>query len=148
MKKFFEILVADILVVVVAMVFMLPVPAVSTAEGYVPSPSMESIYGVKSDFFSSSKVAHHLSIYDVMLVDFDDEEANVYESGEVDGYFYFPELPDRLVLVLLSDGGNYIAPASFNVVSRYCVHARFFLEDLRDFSTFNGLYLILVEYLL
>ncbi len=89
-----------------------------------------------------------MSIYDVMLVDFNDEEANVYESGEVDGYFYFPELPDRLVLVLLSDGGNYIATASFNVVSRYCVHARFQLEDLRDFSTFNGLYLILVEYLL
>lgn len=148
MKKSLKIMVAVVFMAAAIMVFELHAPFASMAEDYVPSPSMESIYGVKADYFSSSKSSHHLSIFDAMLVDFNDDEVNVYESGEVDGYFTFPMLPDRLVLVLLFDGGNYIAPASFNVVNSYCIHARFHLEDLRDFSTFNGLYLILVEYLL
>ncbi len=142
MKSVLKITVAAILVVVLLM------PLFATTEDACPSPSVEDFYGVNSDFFNLSSVSHHLSVYDVMMVDFDENEVNVYESGQIDGYFNFPLLPDRLVLVILYDGGNYIAPASFNLVSPYCIHARFYLEDLRNFSTYTGLYLILVEYLL
>lgn len=134
------------LILVAVMVFALLIPFWGTSEGYVPSPSVDSIYGVKSDYFKLSSAPYHLTIYDVMLVDFDDEEANVYDSGLVEGDFTFPVVSERLVLVFLFDG-FHIAQGSFNMVTTNCIRARFFLEDLREFSTFTGLYLILVEYM-
>lgn len=133
MKKFISI------VLLIAFSFLICVPSISEV---VKSPTVESFYQVKSDFFQKSLALFDLEVVDVMMVDILFENSG--EHDVIDAELEFPAVPEDLTAVILFDGW-FIAHGQWDYTSGHSLHVYFWTDDLAQFGRTDSLYLILIH---
>ena len=133
MKKFISI------VLLIAFSFLICVPSISEV---VKSPTVESFYQVKSDFFQKSLALFDLEVVDMMMVDIHVD--NFSGRDVIDAELEFPIVPEDLTAVILFDGW-FIAHGQWDYTSGHSLHVYFWTDDLAQFEHMNGLYLVLIR---
>ena len=100
-------------------------------------------YDVQSLYISKYETPYALELVDSMLVNLEWDKLS--EHDVIDAELKFPEVPEELALVVLTDGFN-IVHGQWDLTSFHSLHAYFWTDDLLQLNGKNGLYLLLLKY--
>lgn len=130
-------------IVLILFVIILVIIINNAEAEFIPSISIDSLYYTDSEAFAGRCRGDILNIADTMIVDVDEEAVSVYKSGVIDGYFYFPVVPDNLKYLIITDGLHFVS-GHFVVVSSEVVYAYFWIEEICALDRLTNLNLLLL----
>lgn len=108
-----------------------------------PSPSIDKLYKIESDYMKISKFPCNLVLFDIVMVDID--LSMLTQDDYVTATLYLPLVPENLDDIILFDG-YHVAHFSFERINEGCVRIASKVKDIAMFDGSVGLYLFVTGY--